>query len=100
MSSLTRENLIAALRTVVPFLWLSPLRLIRDNLGVFGLNVLQLWDRDDLLAQAWSDLMGGAARGAFRPVMDRSFPLERAAEAHRHLHDRKNIGKVVLTTGS
>jgi NADPH:quinone reductase-like Zn-dependent oxidoreductase len=32
--------------------------------------------------------------------VDRSFPLERAGEAHRYLHERRNIGKVVLTTGA
>jgi NADPH:quinone reductase-like Zn-dependent oxidoreductase len=26
-----------------------------------------------------------------------SFPFERAAEAHRFVQDRKNVGKVVLT---
>ncbi len=33
-----------------------------------------------------------------RPVVARTFPLEQAAEAHRFLHRRQNIGKVVLTT--
>lgn len=31
------------------------------------------------------------------PVIDRTFPLEQAAEAHRYLIERKNFGRVVLT---
>jgi len=29
--------------------------------------------------------------------VDRSFPLAEAAAAHRYIHERRNIGKVVLT---
>lgn len=39
-------------------------------------------------------------RGALRPVVDRSFPLAQAAEAHRYLDRREQFGKVVLTVGS
>lgn len=39
-------------------------------------------------------------RGAFRPVIDRVFPLEAAEEAHRHLESRKQFGKVVLGVGA
>lgn len=34
--------------------------------------------------------------GAVRPVMDRSFPLEDAAEAHRRMESSEHIGKIVL----
>ena len=36
--------------------------------------------------------------GQVRPVVHRTFPLARAAEAHRELEDGSNIGKVLLTT--
>jgi D-arabinose 1-dehydrogenase-like Zn-dependent alcohol dehydrogenase len=32
-----------------------------------------------------------------RPVVDQVFPLERVADAHRHLEAGKNVGRVVLT---
>ncbi len=35
--------------------------------------------------------------GLIRPAVDRVFPLEEAAEAHRHLEARRQFGKVVLT---
>lgn len=34
--------------------------------------------------------------GRIEPVIDRAFPLERAADAHRHLESRAQIGKIVL----
>ena len=37
------------------------------------------------------------AEGRLRPVVDRVFPLEQIASAHRHLASREAFGKVVLT---
>jgi putative PIG3 family NAD(P)H quinone oxidoreductase len=36
-------------------------------------------------------------RGAFRPIVDKTFPLEHAAEAHAYLEAGDHVGKVVLT---
>jgi NADPH:quinone reductase-like Zn-dependent oxidoreductase len=49
---------------------------------------------------AKSELLQAAAlffRGACRPVVDRTFPLADAAEAHRYLERGEHFGKVVLT---
>ena len=35
-------------------------------------------------------------QGKLRPVLDRSLPLEKAAEGHRVLEDRAQFGNVVL----
>lgn len=34
--------------------------------------------------------------GRVRPVVDRTFPLEEAADAHRYMADDRNLGKIVL----
>lgn len=36
-------------------------------------------------------------RGELVPVIDRVYPLEQAAEAHRYMHTNANVGKIVLT---
>ena len=38
--------------------------------------------------------------GRVRPVIYRTFPLERAADAHRLMESSEHVGKIVLTTGS
>jgi NADPH:quinone reductase-like Zn-dependent oxidoreductase len=40
---------------------------------------------------------GLLAKGVFRPVVDRTFPLAEAADAQRHLESSGQFGKVVLT---
>jgi len=52
--------------------------------------------RPALLAMAVTDLMGMIADGSIRPVIGTTFPLERAADAHRALLDRSSVGKLVL----
>ncbi len=41
-------------------------------------------------------ILGLMTRGAFRPVVDRVFPLEELADAHRYLESGSQIGKVVV----
>jgi NADPH:quinone reductase-like Zn-dependent oxidoreductase len=93
-----KKNLMRVLADSFSVLGILVPRLIATNVGVFGLNLLKLWNDDDLLNRAMNDMLTMVEKGTLRPVVDRSFPLEQAGEAHRYLHDRKNIGKVVLTT--
>jgi putative PIG3 family NAD(P)H quinone oxidoreductase len=38
-------------------------------------------------------------RGVFRPIVDKTFPLAQAADAHAYLEAGDHVGKVVLTIG-
>jgi NADPH:quinone reductase-like Zn-dependent oxidoreductase len=78
--------------------WWKSLQMMSENKGVFGLNMLKWWD-DEGLDRVLEPLRDGLERGAFVPVVAASFPFERAAEAHRFLGERRNVGKVVLTPG-
>jgi NADPH:quinone reductase-like Zn-dependent oxidoreductase len=37
--------------------------------------------------------------GKLRPVVDKVFPLQEAAAAHRYMEQRRNFGKIVLAIG-
>lgn len=47
---------------------------------------------DELRAQVWPLLVGGVVR----PVMDQSFPLAEAAQAHARMESSAHIGKIML----
>ena len=50
---------------------------------------------DELIRTVWPYVSGGR----LKPVVDRTFPLEQAADAHRHMESGDHVGKIVLTTG-
>ena len=79
---------------------IDPVRLMNANRGVYGLNMLHVAPDDPRIRRGLDAVLAGVREGWVRPKIAATFPLERAADAHRFLHERRNIGKVVLTTGS
>jgi NADPH:quinone reductase len=51
--------------------------------------------RDEIAETVWPYVEGNR----LKPVMDQSFPLEQAAEAHARMEAGDHIGKIVLTVG-
>jgi NADPH:quinone reductase-like Zn-dependent oxidoreductase len=93
-----RRRPLAALRAAASMPWLqfTPLRLMNENKGVFGVNLGHLWGESERVSGWMERIVGYWRDGAARPVVAASFPLERAAEAHHYVQDRKNVGKVLL----
>jgi NADPH:quinone reductase-like Zn-dependent oxidoreductase len=94
-----RRSWWQAAKTMMQMPRFAPLSLMNGNRGVFGLNLGHLWSERRQLAETMTLLLAEVAAGHLRPVVAQTFPLERAADAHRFMHARSNIGKVVLTVG-
>jgi NADPH:quinone reductase-like Zn-dependent oxidoreductase len=77
----------------------SPMTLMGDNRAVMGLNLGHLFDDTDLVTAGLDALDGLISSGAVDPVIDRVFPFSQAADAHRRIENRENVGKVVLVPG-
>jgi len=92
-----RRNLLAAGRTLIGTPWFNPLRMMPVSKSVIGLNMLTLWDSKGSLDEFIEPLTEWVQGGKLRPVVAEAFPLERGADAHRFIQERKNVGKVVLT---
>lgn len=75
----------------------KPMALMERNRGVFGVNLGHLWEQGPLLGGMLREIIELVADGTFSPVVDRVFPFEEAAEAHRYLQSRKSFGKVLLS---
>ena len=74
----------------------SPLSLMDKNRTVSGVNVGHLWDEEELMAGELRELLQLFREGKIAPHVDKVFPLEKAAEAHQYVQDRKNVGKVLF----
>ncbi len=103
VSSLVTGPRRSILRTVVGLLQTplhTPIGLAMGNQGIFGLNMLKLFDTEAglaLLARALDSVLEGFAAGRLKAVVGKTFPLAEAGAAHRYMQDRRSIGKVVLT---
>jgi NADPH:quinone reductase-like Zn-dependent oxidoreductase len=75
----------------------DPLSLINRNRGVFGLHAGHLWEEQAQLASLMEMLLSELRAGRLRPIVAKTFSLDKAADAHRFIQSRSNIGKVVLT---
>ena len=100
LASGERRNLWRVVRTLIEMPVFRPLSLMNRNRGVFGLNLGHLWSETVRLRSAAKTLLSGFAAGQLRPVIAKTFPLEKAADAHRYIQSRANIGKVILTIDS
>jgi NADPH:quinone reductase-like Zn-dependent oxidoreductase len=100
MSSISsdRRSLWRVLRAWWAMKRFDPLSLINRNKGVFGLNLGHLWDERRQLQPLMELILTELHAGRLKPVVARTFPLDKAADAHRFIQSRANIGKVVLTT--
>ncbi|MGC5170167.1 synaptic vesicle VAT-1 family membrane protein [Microbacterium sp. DT81.1] len=75
-----------------------PVSLMNSNRSVFGVNLGHMWHETGMIAGWMQVLLDGVAEGWVRPHVDRTFPLEDAGAAHTYIEERRNTGKVVLTT--
>jgi NADPH:quinone reductase-like Zn-dependent oxidoreductase len=92
-----RRSPLRALRVIAQMPRFNPLKLMSESKSVIGLNMLTLWDELGTVADLVEPLQEWIDAGRLRPVVDREFRLDDGAAAHRYVHERSNVGKVVLT---
>ncbi len=91
-----RMNWLNAARAMWQTPRFHPLKLIHDNIAVIGVHLGRMPSRGELLKKQWDEITRLHAEGKVKPVIGKTFALEEAALAHRYMHERKNVGKVVL----
>lgn len=84
------------MRTVLKMPRFHPVRLMNANKGIFGVNIGHMWGIEEKVLTWMREIMKGVEDGWLMPHVDRVFPLEKVAEAHSYIEERRNIGKVVL----
>lgn len=92
-----KANPIQTVKTALSMFHVNLMSLFGKNQGIYALNVLKLWRYNDIMQGVAQKFLEQFAQQRLTCIMAQTFPLEQAAEAHRYLQERKNIGKVVLT---
>ena len=91
-----KKNLFTAAKAMLETPRFHPLKLLEKNASIIGVNLGGLQARPTLMRSQMADIFAMYAAGKIRPLVGKKFPLQEAAAAHQFIHDRKNIGKVVL----
>lgn len=74
----------------------TPLGMMDKNRLVAGVNMGGFWDDLEIIREELEDVVRLYREGAIKPHVGETFPFERAADAHRALGERRNVGKVLL----
>jgi putative PIG3 family NAD(P)H quinone oxidoreductase len=68
----------------------------RGRILASTLRARPLAERTAIVAAVQHSVMPLFASGAIRPLVDGTFPLERAADAHRRMESSEHLGKILL----
>lgn len=82
----------------------TPFKLMDQCKGIFGLNMLTLFDppspgvdfRNTIMGRSFEGPLKAFEEKKFRAIVGKTFPLAEGGAAHTHLQSRSNVGKVVL----
>jgi NADPH2:quinone reductase len=70
--------------------------LLRHSRAVVGFYLFHCLSRPDMFADALAELFARAGRGELKAIVGNTYPLARAAQAHRDLSERRTSGKLLL----
>jgi synaptic vesicle membrane protein VAT-1 len=91
-----KKHLFRAGKALLEMPRFHPLKLMSRNIAVIGVSLGGLQSRGAVLRGELDEIFRMYTAGKIKPVIGKTFPLTEAAAAHRYIHERKNIGKVIL----
>ncbi len=102
MTTGNRRSIIQVIKLFLTSPLFTPFGLMMGNHGIFGLNMLQLFDSatgeaNPLMTRALDSVMALFESKKLVTKIGKTFPLAQAGQAQAYLQSRANVGKVVLT---
>nr|XP_046233259.1 synaptic vesicle membrane protein VAT-1 homolog [Scatophagus argus] len=90
-----KKNLLAMAKMWYNQLSLSTLKLMQANKAVCGFHLGYITD-EELISRTMFKLLELYGQGKIKPRIDSCHHFEEVADAMRRMHERQNIGKVIL----
>lgn len=90
-----KKNLLAMAKTWYNQLSLNTLKLMQANKGISGFHLGYVTD-EELFTRTMCSLMELYQQGKIKPRIDSCFHFEEVTDAMKRMHERQNIGKVIL----
>tara|TARA_B100001123_G_C14677571_1_gene776018 strand:- start:202 stop:540 length:339 start_codon:yes stop_codon:yes gene_type:complete len=89
-------NPLAAIKELYSMPKYKPMDLMANNKVVMGYHLGRFKGYEWKVQRSIKNLINLINNHNIHPVIDSKFPFEKASDAHRHIQDRKNFGKVLL----
>ncbi|MEE9356353.1 MAG: zinc-dependent alcohol dehydrogenase family protein [Methylococcaceae bacterium] len=70
---------------------------LAKGLTIRGYTLFEITQDAQRLASGKRYVLDGFQSGVLKPIIDRTFPLDAIAEAHRHMESNQQLGKIVVT---
>jgi len=70
---------------------------LAKGLAVRGYTLFEITKDPETLARGKQYVYDGLQSGALKPIIDRTFPLDAIAEAHRYMESNQQKGKIVVS---
>ncbi|XP_024140645.1 synaptic vesicle membrane protein VAT-1 homolog [Oryzias melastigma] len=90
-----KKNLFAMAKTWYNQLSLNTMKLMQTNKAISGFHLGYISD-EELFERTLISLLELYKQGKIKPRIDSCYHFEEVAEAMKRMHDRQNIGKVIL----
>ncbi|GAA6214304.1 synaptic vesicle membrane protein VAT-1 homolog [Lates japonicus] len=90
-----KKNLLAMAKTWYNQLSLNTLKLMQANKAICGFH-LGLIPDEELISRTMFKLLELYGEGKIKPRIDSSYHFEEVTEAMKRMHERHNIGKIIL----
>ncbi|MEQ2242461.1 Synaptic vesicle membrane protein VAT-1, partial [Ilyodon furcidens] len=90
-----KKNLLAMAKTWYNQLTLNTLKLMQTNKAISGFHLGYIHD-EGLFEKTLVKLLELYQQGKIKPRIDSCYHFEEVAEAMKRMHDRQNIGKIIL----
>lgn len=90
-----KKSLLAMAKAWYHQLSLGTLKLMQANKAVCGFHLGYLSD-EELISRTMAKLLELYSQGKIKPRIDSRFHFEEVTDAMRRMHERQNIGKVIL----
>src|SRR4051794_34814193 len=84
-----KRDLKAVAKMVATTPIFHPMQMMPASKAVIGLNMLTLWDEKGSAEELLEPLREWVDAGKLRPVVAEAFPIEKGADAHRFMQERK-----------
>ncbi len=73
---------------------------LKKGLAVRGYTMFEIVKDAERLSRGKQYVYDGLKSSALKPIIDRTFPLDAVAEAHRYMETNQQKGKIVMTVNS